>query len=187
VRAHHERGSGGGKKFCSLNCAAAFAQQGLRTLLLDGDLRRPSLQWIFSDPNEKPDLTACLRDPTKFPQAVQRTSVENLYRLGDWRHQSGSAELVSRDGMREVIQRALAEFDRVVIDSAPLMAVSDTLSIAKNVTTICVVVHASKTPRRLTRRALRLLEHVAQHPAAGLILNKVSMRSAGDCYYYYNT
>lgn len=176
-----------GKSFCSVNCAAAFAQQGLRTLLIDGDLRRPSLQAFFSHPNGKPDLSACLRDPSKFSQAVQPTPVENLFRLGDWRHQPGSAELVSKNGMREIIERALADFERVVIDSAPLMAVSDTLSVAKHVPTICVVVQASKTPRRLARRALQLLETVAHRTATGLILNKVSSRAAGDHYYYYNT
>lgn len=177
---------GEGKSFCSVNCAASFAQQGLRTLLIDGDLRRPSLLRLFSHPNEKPTLSACLRDPSLFDQAVQRTPIDNLFRLGDWEHQPGSAELVAKDGMREIIRRALAEFERVVIDSAPLMAVSDTLHVAKNVPTICVVVHAGKTPRRLTQRALQLLTEVAQRPATGLVLNKIPARSARDHYYYYN-
>lgn len=177
---------GEGKSFCSLNCAASFAQQGRRTLLIDGDLRRPSLQWLFANPNEKPDLSACLRDPARFPEAVQRTAVANLFRLGDWRHQPGSAELLGTDAMRDILQRALADYERVVIDSAPLMAVSDTLYLAKIVPTVCMVVYAGKTQRRLTRRALRLLEDVAKRPAAGLVLNKLSARVAGDQYYYYN-
>lgn len=177
---------GEGKSFCSLNCAASFAQEGRRTLLIDGDLRRPSLQWLFAHPNEKPTLTACLRDPERFAEATQRTPIENLFRLGDWQHEAGSAELLGRDGMREIIRRALEGFDRVVIDTAPLMAVSDTLHIAKNVPTICMVVYAGRTPRRLTRRAMQLLQEVAKRPATGLVLNKVSARSVGDQYYYYN-
>lgn len=178
---------GEGKSFCSVNCAASFAQQGLRTLLIDGDLRRPSLQWLFADPSGKPNLTDCLRDPERFDEAVQRTRIDHLFRLGDWKHQPGSAELVAKDGMKEIIRRAMADYERVVIDTAPLMAVSDTLYIAKNVSTICVVVHAGKTPHRLTQRALQLLEEVAKRPATGLVLNKISGRSAGEPYYYYNT
>jgi capsular exopolysaccharide synthesis family protein len=174
-----------GKSFCSLNCAAAFAQQGLRTLLIDGDLRRPSLQWLFDDPNEKPGLSDCLRNPERFADAAQRTPVDNLFRLGDWKHQAGCAELLGKGGMGEVIRRALAAYDRVVIDSAPLLAVSDTLYIARDVPTIVVVAHAGRTPRRLVRRALRMLEEVGRQRAAGIVLNKVSTRGAGDHYYYY--
>ncbi len=174
-----------GKSFCSLNCAAAFAQQGLRTLLIDGDLRRPSLQWLFDDPNEKPGLSDCLRDPERFSEAVQRTPVDNLFRLGDWKHQPGCAELLAKGGMGEIIRRALAAYDRVVIDSAPLLAVSDSLYIARDVPTIVVVAHAGRTPRRMVRRALRLLEEVGRQRATGIVLNKVSSRGAGDHYYYY--
>lgn len=177
---------GEGKSFCSLNCAAAFAQQGRRTLLIDGDLRRPSLQWLFDDPNEKPGLSECLRDPALFAAAVQRTPVENLFRLGDWKHQPGCAELLGKGGMREIIRRGLEDYDRVVIDSAPLMAVSDTLHIAQDVPTICLVARAGRTPRRLVRRALRLLEEFGKRRATGLVLNKVNSRASADYYYYYN-
>ena len=178
---------GEGKSFCSVNCAASFAQQGLRTLLIDADLRRPSLLRIFGDPNGKPELSACLRDAALFPAAVQRTRFEHLYRLGDWRHHAGSAELLARDGMREVLARTTAEFERVVIDTAPLMAVSDTLHIAPHVSTVCVVVYAGRTPRRMTLRALKLLEEVAKRGATGLVLNKTTSRSAAGHYYYYNS
>jgi polysaccharide biosynthesis transport protein len=175
-----------GKSFCSLNCAASYTQQGLRTLLIDADLRRPSLQHLFSDPNERPSLTACLRDPELFDQAVQKTPIENLYRLGNWQHEPGSAELVAKTGMREILRRAHASFDRVVIDSAPLMAVSDTLYIAQSVSTICLVIHTGRTPRRVAKRALTLLEEVSKRPATGLVLNKIRTRSSADQYYYYN-
>ncbi|HWA07869.1 MAG TPA: polysaccharide biosynthesis tyrosine autokinase [Opitutaceae bacterium] len=175
-----------GKSFCSLNCAAAFAQQGLRTLLIDGDLRRPSLQWLFGDPTGQPGLSECLRDPARFAEAVQGCPVENLFRLGDWQHQSGCAELLARGGMREIIRLGLANYDRVVIDSAPLMAVSDTLHLVRDVPTVCLVAHAGRTPRRLVRRALRLLAEVGERPAAGLVLNKVNSRTSADHYYYYN-
>lgn len=173
-----------GKSFCSLNFATACAQQGRRTLLIDGDLRRPSLQRIFPLKPGAPDLSACLRHPDSFAAAAQPTRIENLFRLGDAYYHHGSAELLGKGAAAPLIERALAAFDQVVIDSAPLLAVSDTLHLAKLVPTVCVVVQAGKTPQNLTRRALQLLEEVASHSAAGLILNKISS-GAGNYYYYY--
>ena len=177
---------GEGKTFCSLNCAAAYAQQGMRTLLIDADLRRPSILRLFSDPDDTPTLTACLRDPALFSKAVQPTRIENLFRLGNWANEPGSAELMARSGLREILERAAASFNRIVIDSAPLMAVSDTLYLAQNVPTICLVVYAGKTPRRVAKRALKMLEDVARRSATGLVLNKIKNRTSAEHYYYYN-
>jgi capsular exopolysaccharide synthesis family protein len=158
----------------------------MKTLLIDADLRRPSLSQLFADADPRPTLTACLREPAKFPQAVQATSIDNLYRLGDWKHVPGSAELLARSGMREILELAAQSFNRIVIDSAPLMAVSDTLYIAQNVPTICLVVYAGKTPRRVAQRALKMLEEVSKRPATGLVLNKIRKRGSAEHYYYYN-
>jgi capsular exopolysaccharide synthesis family protein len=177
---------GEGKSYCSLNTAAAFAQQGLQTLLIDGDLRRPGLTRQLVDWSEKPGLTDCLRQPELFPEAVQPTSIQNLFCLGDRKCRPGGAELVGKDGLRLILQRARENFDRVVIDTAPLMAVSDTLYIAKNVPTVCLVIYTRNTPRRLVRRALKLLDEVAQRTATGVILNKAD-RQASSHYYYYSS
>ena len=177
---------GEGKSFCSLNCASAYAQQGMKTLLIDADMRRPSLSGLFADPDDRPTLSACLRNPSLFSQAVQATGIENLYRLGDWRHEPGSAELVARTGLRDILELAAQSFNRIVIDSAPLMAVSDTLYIAQHVPTVCLVVYAGKTPRRIAKRALKMLEEVSKRSATGLVLNKIRKRGSAEHYYYYN-
>jgi capsular exopolysaccharide synthesis family protein len=177
---------GEGKTFCALNCAATYAQQGMRTLLIDADLRRPSVMPLFSDPNDRPSLSACLRDPNLFTQAAQPTGIENLYRIGNWRNEAGSAELMARSGMRELLERASASFNRIVIDSAPLMAVSDTLYLAQHVPTICLVVYAGQTPRRVAKRALKMLEEVSKRSATGLVLNKIKSGTSAEHYYYYN-
>lgn len=176
---------GEGKSYCSLNMAAALAQQGFQTLLIDGDLRRPGLQRLLVDWNEKPGLTDCLRRPELFPQAVHPTAIQNLFCLGDRKHSHIGAELVGQAGLSELLQLARTNFDRVVIDTAPLMAVSDTLYIAKKVSTICLVVHAGHTPRRLVRRALKLLDDVTKRNVAGVVLNKAT--SASHYYYYSGT
>ncbi|HZP61552.1 MAG TPA: polysaccharide biosynthesis tyrosine autokinase [Opitutaceae bacterium] len=174
---------GEGKSYCSLNTAAALAQQGFQTLLIDGDLRRPGLQRLLIDWNEKPTLTDCLRRPDLFPQAVQSTSIPNLFCLGDRKHSTHGPELLGGEALYNILQQARARFDRVVVDTAPLLAVSDTLYMAKHVSTICLVVHAGHTSRRLVRRAIKLLDEVAKRRIAGVVLNKAS---AASQYYYYS-
>jgi capsular exopolysaccharide synthesis family protein len=177
---------GEGKSFCSLNCASAYAQQGMKTLLIDADLRRPSLMKLFSDPDDRPSLSACLRDPALFSKAVRSTGIENLFVLGNWQNEPGSAELIARGNMRDILERAAGSFNRIVVDSAPLMAVSDTLHLAQHVPTICLVVYAGKTPRRVAKRALKMLEDVSKRTASGLVLNKIQGRASAEHYYYYN-
>ena len=178
---------GEGKSYCSLNYAAALAQQGLRTLLIDGDLRRPRIHRIFALPSGKPGLTDCLKTPALFTSAVQPTKLTNLFRLGDWQGKSGGADLVAKDGLREIMEQAWKTYDRVVIDTAPLMAVSDTLHLAKDAAVICLVVQAGRTPRRLDRRAFKLLADVAKRGPTGVILNQVRRRSAAGYFpHYYN-
>ncbi len=75
-------------------------------------------------------------------------------------------------------------FDRVIIDSAPILAVSDTLLMASHVQTICMVVRASKTPRNAIHRALTLLSAANNRPA-GLVLNRLPRRRGAGYYYYY--
>lgn len=177
---------GEGKSFCSLNCAASFTQQGLRTLLIDADLRRPSLQRIFSDQNGRPTFTDCLRDPRRFEEAIQSTPIDNLFRLGNWRYEPRSEELVAEGAMGKITEIASRLFDRVVIDSAPVVAVSDTLHIAQHASFICLVIHAAKTPARMAGRALKLLEESKHRPPMGIVLNKISGRSSADDYYCYD-
>jgi capsular exopolysaccharide synthesis family protein len=179
---------GEGKSFCSMNYASALAQQGLRTLLIDGDLRRPSLQRVLGmgDPEKGRSLSDCLRQPELLAASARSTLVENLFLLNDAEGRAGGAELVARDGMAELIRRATEAFDRVVIDSAPLIAVSDALHVAKHVQTLCLVVHAGRTPRRLVRRACGLLKDVAGRSPTGIVLNQTPRGFSASYDYYYS-
>jgi polysaccharide biosynthesis transport protein len=118
---------------------------------------------------------------------VLQTTIDNLFCLGDRVRHPNGAEWLGRVGLDEILKRAETFFERIVIDSAPLMAVSDTLSIAKNVSIICLVVHAGHTPRRLVRRAVKMLDEVAKRTATGVILNKASRQNSAEHYYYYSS
>jgi Mrp family chromosome partitioning ATPase len=83
-----------------------------------------------------------------------------------------------------MVAEAARLFDRVVIDSAPLLAVSDTLLMAPHVQTVSLVVRAAKTPRNAVLRAISLLATASAHPA-GIVLNRLPHRRGAGYYYYY--
>jgi capsular exopolysaccharide synthesis family protein len=201
-----------GKSFTSANYSLALAQQGYRVLLIDGDLRRPNMHKIFrlptarnnSDEDSAPGVTDCLVGEADIASAAREIppgeiqlvdeSVEltenilaatggQLFVLGGGRRAPNPAEILAGPFFGQLIAKAAAQFDRVVIDSAPILAVSDTLLMTPHVQTVCIVIRAGKTPRPAVRRAITLLAKSGIRPA-GLVLNRLR-RSRGVGYYYY--
>jgi len=172
---------GEGKSYCSANYAAAVAQQGVRTLLIDADLRRPGQRArLASGGSRGPGLTDCLRHPARFADAIQPTHMKNLFVVGDLRGSARNAEDLSGADFKTLLELALTVFDRVVVDTAPLTAVGDTATMAPHVDAVCLVVHAGRTPRRLVRRACVLL---GRQPS-GLVLNQIKPGRAARYDYY---
>ncbi|MFN2542118.1 MAG: polysaccharide biosynthesis tyrosine autokinase [Chthoniobacterales bacterium] len=197
-----------GKSFTSANYALALAQQGHRVLLIDGDLRRPSVHKIFrldgasNNSNPPPGVVDCLVGNAKLTQAAREISPQEidtiggaialttnlaaggrLYILAGGRRAPNPAEILSGPSFSQLISEAGRIFNRIVIDSAPILAVSDTLLMTPYVQTVCMVVRARKTPRPAVRRAISLLANSGIRPA-GLVLNRLP-RSRGVGYYYY--
>jgi capsular exopolysaccharide synthesis family protein len=106
-----------------------------------------------------------------------------LFVLGGGRRAPNPAEILAGPFFGQLVTEAGRLFDRVVIDSAPILAVSDTLLMTPHVQTLCIVVRAGKTPRPAVRRAITLLAKSGIRPA-GLVLNRLR-RSRGVGYYYY--
>lgn len=176
-----------GKTFCSINYALSLAQQGLRTLLIDADLRRPAVEKVLSQDNQhKPGLTDYLAGHKTFTEVVHPSHHESLHYLPAGTDAPNPAELLAQVGLDSLLEQALAAYDRVVLDSAPIHAVSDTLLIAGRVQTVCLVVRAGKTPRHAIRRAVQLLRE-AEAPLGGVILNLMPRRRTGYGYYYYHS
>src|SRR5262249_46737505 len=95
------------------------------------------------------------------------------------------AELLSGPSFGRLLSEATRSFDRVIVDSAPVLAVSDTLLMPSQVQTVCVVVQAGKTPRNAVQRALGMLTAAGGGRPAGIILNRLPRRSGSGYYYYY--
>ena len=197
-----------GKSFSSANYALALAQQGYRVLLIDGDLRRPSLHKIFlptsgqvADEDDSKGVVDCLVGTADLSSAVRKAETGRfeteatekatatggeLSVLTGGRRAPNPAELLSGPAFGRLLSEATSLYDRIVIDTAPVLAVSDTLLMTPLVQTVCVVVYAGKTPRNAVQRALGMLTGAGGRPA-GVILNRMPRRRGSGYYYYYAT
>lgn len=172
-----------GKTFISSHLAMSFAQGGMTTLLIDADLRKPSVSDIFFKKQEQPGLTELLADRASFQDAIRPSGIENLSVLTAGQRAPNPAELLTQPGMKAIIKTALQTFDRVVIDTAPILAVSDTLMIAGEVQTVCFVARYGTTARSSVVRARKSLANAGKVPS-GIIINRMPIRS-GAYYGYY--
>lgn len=177
---------GEGKSFTALNAAMAFASEGHKTLLIDADLRRPSLQKIFAEGNaeKKAGLVDYLAGNSTQDEVIQSTPHVNLSVILSGNRAPNPADLLSNSRLEALLKDSLLKFDRVVIDSAPMNAVSDTQRIVSLVDYTCLVIRAGKTPKRAIVRARNLIDR-ASGRIAGFILNRVSL-GRGSSYYYYH-
>jgi capsular exopolysaccharide synthesis family protein len=172
-----------GKSFTGANYAVSHAQQGKKTLIIDLDLRKPSLSETFGVSSNQIGATDVMLGREPFEKAVQTTRFENLFLMTAGKMVPNPAELLAGPWAKQLIAEASKRFDKVVLDNAPVNAVSDTLLICKEAHTICLVMHARRTPVRVVSRALEMLRRAGGKPS-GVVLNFLP-GSAGAGYYYY--
>ena len=178
-----------GKTFSSLNFSLCLAQQGLKTVVIDGDLRRPAIEKsLVPNGPRRPGVTEYLTGQKRFEEVVQPFSHENFFYIPAGTIAPNPAELLAQRNFDQLIDEALLTFDRVVVDSAPVHAVSDTLLMLHKIQTVIVVVRSGKTPRKAVARAVEMLRK-AEAPLAGVVLNRQARRrltGGYDPYYSYS-
>ena len=117
-------------------------------------------------------------------EIVQSSEYHDFFVIGVGSSTPNPAELLAQGRMSKLLEEALESYDRVVIDSAPIQAVSDTLLVLEGVQTVCLTVRAGKTPRKASARALQTLRN-AGAPVAGIVLNCLRRPRGGGYYYNY--
>jgi capsular exopolysaccharide synthesis family protein len=158
--------AGEGKTTVSMNLAISLARLGRRVLLIDADLRRPSLHRAFGI-SEGPGLAEHLADGRDWRLGAAEVGVHNLRLLPAGGVADGPSELLSSDRMRALIVEAQAEHDFVVVDSPALMVnVSDARILSSRADAIVLVVRGGVTPREVLRRLLDRMPNVV-----GVVLN----------------
>lgn len=173
-------GPGEGKSMVAGNMAVGLAQSGQRVLLVDADMRKPTVHEIFSIAQE-PGLSNLLVGQSKASETVRKTSVSGLWVLPAGRTPPNPAELVGSSRFKDFIASLKEHFDWVLIDSPPVMAVTDASLIAHHATGVLFVVGAEMTSRHAAQRALDQLEQV-QAKFVGAVLNRVDLDR--NPYYY---
>ena len=172
-----------GKTTTAANLAAAHAEQGQRTLLIDGDLRRPSVHRSFNIPGVV-GLANVLRGEFHWREAViQVEGMPELYVLPAGAPSRHSADLIGR-GLMEMIEEASADYDFVVVDAPPLLGFAEPLQMATAVDGVLVVARAGRTTRKAVAAVLATLNRV-RAKTIGLVLNEVH-RELSDSYNYYD-
>jgi capsular exopolysaccharide synthesis family protein len=182
-------GPADGKSTTVANLAITFAQQGQRTLLVDADLRRAVLDKTFSVPRS-PGLTEVIVGEAQLSTAVNATAVPNLFVLGSGHFPPNPSELLGSAAMRNVLREAKEQFEVILFDSPPLLAVTDAAVLATMVDGTVLVVRMGATARGAVRRALGQLQAVHGR-VLGSVMNDVDLRKSsyyggyGYAYYAY--
>lgn len=163
-----------GKSYVAANLALSFAKQGERTLLIDADLRLPTQHTKFGYEERRPGLAdhLALRKPLK--ELVLRSDVsKKLYLLPAGSRSANPSELLAGKNLPILLKNLAKYFDRIVIDSAPLVPVSDTIPLAQQADSVVLVSRIGVTPRGAIRRALRLLS-ANQANLVGVVANGIA-------------
>lgn len=185
---------GTGKSTISANLAVVLAQAGFNVLLLDADLRLPSQHELFDLPNKR-GLTSLLLDydPTKGADAVrllindtaQSTQIEGLQLLTSGPVPPNPSELLGSKKMKTLLSALLQQYDYLIMDSPPILSVTDAIVLSTQVDGTLVVVRANKSRKTHVKEAVKQLHEVNSH-VVGCILNLLAPKSQGySAYYYY--
>jgi succinoglycan biosynthesis transport protein ExoP len=169
-----------GKTTTSSNLAVAMAEAGQRVIVMDCDLRRPRLHHFFGRSNGV-GLTSLLLGTTRLEDALQPTPMTNLFLLASGPIPPNPSELLGSKRTRQFIDQLAASCDFLVIDSPPVLPVTDATVLAGSTDAVILVVSAGMTTRREVALSLEVLARV-DAPIAGVVLNNAS---EADSYAYY--
>jgi succinoglycan biosynthesis transport protein ExoP len=176
-------GAGEGKSTTLFNLAVVFAQNGHRVLVVDSDLRRPSMHRFFKVTNSL-GLTNFLLGQNKLEEVIQTSHLKTLDFLPSGKLPSSSMGILSSQQMKDLVAEVKRRYDFVFFDSPPIMGVSDAVVLASEVDISLQVIQYRKYPQAMTIRAKQMVSKVGGY-LVGIVLNNINM-SQDENYYYYS-
>ncbi|CAM4240613.1 CpsD/CapB family tyrosine-protein kinase [Lacicoccus alkaliphilus] len=174
---------GAGKSTTAANLAIAYAQSGKRTLLVDADLRRPTTHYTFEVGNQRGLSTVIVND-MPAGDVVKQTDIENLEILTSGPIPPNPSELLSSRKMNLLLRTFAMDYDMVIIDTPPLLAVTDAQVLSKVVDGVVLVTNVEENNKERLHDAKTLLEK-ADANILGVVMNNKNMGRKKDEYYYY--
>jgi capsular exopolysaccharide synthesis family protein len=174
---------GEGKSTTCANMAVAFAQASKRVLLIDADLRKPSQHFIFGTSNRN-GLTTALLEGKDVQEMVQHTGIDNLYIIHAGPTPPNPSELLSSRQMSELLASARGMYDVIIIDTPPIMSVTDAQIVATQSDGVVLVIDSGQVKKGSVLKAKASLEHV-NAKLIGVVLNNINRKTASSYSYYY--
>jgi capsular exopolysaccharide synthesis family protein len=176
-------GAGEGKSTTVFNLASVFAQSGQRVLMVDSDLRRPTLHKMLKITNSV-GLTNYLLKQNTLEEVIQTTSLPTMDFMASGKLPSSSLGILSSAQMKDLIGELKQRYDFVFFDSPPIMGVSDASILASEVDMTMQIIQYRRYPQPMNIRAKQLIEKVGGN-LVGIVLNNINM-SQDESYYYYS-
>ncbi|MEC0094216.1 capsular biosynthesis protein [Paenibacillus macquariensis subsp. macquariensis] len=177
--------AGEGKTTTISNLAVSYAQEGKRVLLIDADLRHPSVQDIFHLAN-KMGLSNILAYQCSADELIRITDIDNLSIVTAGPIPPNPTELLSSGRMHEVVESWKGDYDIILIDTSPIMAVADGIIVASICDGVILVVQAGKVKQEYIQKSKERLEHVKAHIIGVVLNNKKLNKSESNQYNYYS-
>jgi exopolysaccharide transport family protein len=172
-----------GKTTTSINCAVVLAQKGVRVLLIDADLRRPSIHKTLGM-GPRSGLSNVLTGSATLQQTITRSPVlPSLSVLPAGTPPPNPAELLASPNMRDVLEELRGQYDHIVVDTPPTLSVTDAVVLSPRADAIVLVIRSGQTTKQALRRSRDILMQV-NAKVSGVLLNAVDL-SSPDYYYYY--
>jgi capsular exopolysaccharide synthesis family protein len=172
-----------GKTTTSINTATVLAQKGTRVLLIDADLRRPSIHKTL-ELGPRIGLSNVLTGGATLQDATLRSSIlPNLYILPAGTPPPNPAELLASAQMSEILTVLRESYDHIVVDTPPTLSVTDAVVLSPSADAVILVIRCGQTTKLALRRSREILSQVNAR-VSGVLLNAVDL-SSPDYYYYY--